>query len=61
MRGHGFRSILALPFLLEGETRAALNLYSHRPAGSMAAPMELARDFVSQTSMALRLAVRFAH
>jgi len=61
VRGHGFRSILALPFLLDGETRAALNLYSHRPGRFDERATELARDFVHQTSMALRLAVRFAH
>ena len=61
VRGHGFRSILALPFLLEGEPRAALNLYSHRPGRFDHRATELARDFVHQTSMALRLAVRFAH
>lgn len=61
VRGHGVRSILALPFLLDGDTRAALNLYSHRPGRFDGKAMELARDFVGQTSMALRLAVRFAH
>jgi GAF domain-containing protein len=70
VRGHGFRSILALPFLLEGDTResdtresdtrAALNLYSHRPGRFDDRATELARDFVHQTSMALRLAVHFA-
>lgn len=61
VRGHGFRSILALPFVLEGETRAALNLYSHRPGRFDSRAIGLARDFVHQTSLALRLAVRFAH
>jgi GAF domain-containing protein len=61
VRGHGVRSILALPFLLDGDTRAALNLYSRRPGRFEGRAMELARDFVSQTSLALRLAVRFAH
>ncbi|MGO4807856.1 GAF and ANTAR domain-containing protein [Arthrobacter sp. 2MCAF15] len=61
VRGHGFRSILALPFLLDGETRAALNLYSHRPGRFDDRATELAREFVHQTSMALRLAVRFAN
>ena len=61
VRGHGVRSILALPFLLDGDTRAALNLYSHRSGRFDGRAMELARDFVSQTSMALRLAVRFAN
>ncbi|MBP1134795.1 GAF domain-containing protein [Arthrobacter sp. PvP023] len=59
--GHGVRSILAIPFQLEGDTRAALNLYSHRPGRFEGKVLELAEDFVSQTSMALRLAVRFAH
>jgi GAF domain-containing protein len=58
---HGVRSILAVPFRLEGDTRAALNLYSHRPGRFDGRVLELAEDFVSQTSMALRLAVRFAH
>lgn len=61
MRGHGVRSILALPFLLDGDTRAALNLYSHRSGRFDGRAMDLAQDFVSQTSLALRLAVRFAH
>ena len=61
VRGHGVRSILAVPFLLDGDTRAALNLYSHRPGRFEGRALELARDFVSQTSMAVRLAVRFAH
>jgi GAF domain-containing protein len=57
----GVRSILAVPFRLEGDTRAALNLYSHRPGRFEGKVLKLAEDFVSQTSMALRLAVRFAH
>jgi GAF domain-containing protein len=61
VREHGFRSILALPFRLEGDTRAALNLYSHRPGRFDSRAIDLARDFVHQTSLALRLAVRFAH
>lgn len=59
--GLGVRSILAVPFQLEGDTRAALNLYSHRPGRFEGRVLEVAEDFVSQTSMALRLAVRFAH
>jgi GAF domain-containing protein len=58
---HGVRSILAVPFRLEGETRAALNLYSHRPRRFEGRVLKLAEDFVAQTSMGLRLAVRFAH
>ncbi|MDN4644539.1 hypothetical protein [Arthrobacter sp. PsM3] len=29
VRGHGVRSILALPFLLDGDTRAARNIKLH--------------------------------
>ncbi|WP_445153411.1 GAF and ANTAR domain-containing protein [Arthrobacter sp. Hor0625] len=60
VREHGMRSILAVPFQLDGGTRAALNLYSHRPHRFDERARELATIFVSQTSMALRLAVRFA-
>lgn len=59
--GHGVRSILAVPFRLDGDTRAALNFYSHRPGRFDQQAVELAHDFVNQTSTALQLAVRFAH
>lgn len=61
VRAHGMRSILAVPFLLDGDTRAALNLYSHRPHRFDGRAQELASIFVSQTTMALGLAVRFAN
>jgi len=61
VRKRGMRSILAVPFLLDGETRAALNLYSHRPDRFDKRAQELASIFVGQTTMALGLAVRFAH
>jgi hypothetical protein len=57
----GIRSVLALPFRLEGETKAALLLYSRRPHRFEGRARKFAEDFVSQTSLALRLAVRFAH
>jgi hypothetical protein len=57
----GVRSVLALPFELEGETKAALVLYSRRPQRFEKRVLEFAEDYVSQTSLALRLAVRFAH
>jgi hypothetical protein len=57
----GVRSVLALPFRLEGETKAALLLYSRRPHRFEGRVVKFAEDFVSQTSLALRLAVRFAH
>ncbi len=61
VREQGVRSILAVPFQLDGDTRAALNVYSHRPHRFDEHARELASIFVSQTSMALGLAVRFAH
>ena len=57
----GIRSVLALPFQLEGETKATLLLYSRRPSRFEGRILEFAQDFISQTSLALRLAVRFAH
>ena len=60
--GLGVRSILAVPFQLEGDdTRGALNLYSRRPGRFDGRVLGLAEDFVGQASLALRLAVRFAH
>ncbi|WP_411374375.1 GAF and ANTAR domain-containing protein [Arthrobacter sp. MPF02] len=61
LAAQGVRSVLALPFQLEGETKAALLLYSRRPNRFEGRVLEFAEDFVSQTSLALRLAVRFAH
>ncbi len=61
MAQEGVRSVLALPFHLEGETKAALLLYSRKPNRFDGRILEFAEDFVSQTSLALRLAVRFAH
>jgi GAF domain-containing protein len=57
----GIRSVAALPFRLEGETKAALLLYSGRAHRFEGRILKFAEDFVSQTSLALRLAIRFAH
>lgn len=57
----GIRSVLAIPFLLEGETKATLLLYSHRTSRFEGRVLKTAEDFVRQASLALRLAVRFAH
>jgi GAF domain-containing protein len=59
--GHGIRSVLAVPFELEGETKATLLLYSPRAGRFDGRILGSAEDFVRQTSLALRLAVRFAH
>jgi GAF domain-containing protein len=57
---HGMRAVLAVPFDLAGEARAALNLYSSREGYYTAHEIELAEGFAAQTSQALRLVVRFA-
>ncbi|MEC5192709.1 MULTISPECIES: GAF and ANTAR domain-containing protein [unclassified Arthrobacter] len=57
---HGLRSVLSVPFHLQGEAQAALNLYSDVPNkfdGDVAAR---ARGYTRQISAALRLAVRFS-
>jgi GAF domain-containing protein len=57
----GIRSVLAIPFQLDGETRATLLLYSPRAGRFEGGVLETAEEFVRQTSLALRLALRFAH
>ena len=57
---HGVRSVLSVPFHLQGEAQAALNLYSDVPRkfdGDVAAR---ARGYTREISQALRLAVRFS-
>lgn len=56
----GIRSILAVPFRLEADAKAALNLYSSQPGKFDARSVETAESYVRQTSSALRLAIRFA-
>lgn len=55
----GMRSILAVPFHLEGGARAALNLYSDE-ARKFDDLIETAESFAVQASNALRLALRLA-
>jgi hypothetical protein len=57
---HGLRSVLSVPFQLQGDAQAALNLYSdvpHKFDGDLAAR---ARGYTREISQALRLAVRFS-
>ncbi|MDQ0822943.1 hypothetical protein QFZ79_000683 [Arthrobacter sp. V4I6] len=57
---HGLRSVLSVPFHLQGDAKAALNLYSdvpHKFDGDLAAR---ARGYTREISQALRLAVRFS-
>ena len=58
--GHGIHSVLAVPFRLEGEAMAAMNLYSSQPDKFDAPAIETAEAFVRECSHALRLAIRFA-
>lgn len=60
LMGLGVRSILAVPFQLYGDTRAALILYSGRPHRFEGRTRTIAEDIVRQTTMALDLAVRLA-
>ncbi|TQJ35135.1 GAF domain-containing protein [Arthrobacter sp. SLBN-122] len=57
---HGLRSVLSLPFTLQGEAKAALNLYSDVPRKFEGNAAARARDFTREISQALRLAVRFS-
>ncbi|MCU1564708.1 MAG: hypothetical protein JWN05_3087 [Arthrobacter sp.] len=57
---HGLRSVLSVPFHLQGEAKAALNLYSdvpHKFDGDCASRI---RGYTREISQALRLAVRFS-
>ncbi|MEE2523461.1 GAF and ANTAR domain-containing protein [Pseudarthrobacter sp. J75] len=57
---HGLRSVLSLPFDLQGEAKAALNLYSVAPNAFGDAARKRAWEYTREVSQALRLAVRFA-
>jgi hypothetical protein len=57
---HGLRSVLSLPFSLQGDARAALNLYSSVPHKFDERAAAKARGYTREISQALRLAVRFS-
>jgi hypothetical protein len=57
---HGLRSVLSLPFNLQGEAKAALNLYSDVPHKFDEKAAAKARGYTREISQALRLAVRFS-
>ncbi|WP_426226960.1 GAF and ANTAR domain-containing protein [Pseudarthrobacter sp. DSP2-3-2b1] len=57
---HGLRSVLSLPFNLQGEAKAALNLYSDVPQKFDERAAAKARGYTREISQALRLAVRFS-
>ncbi|MFJ6538550.1 ANTAR domain-containing protein [Paenarthrobacter sp. NPDC091711] len=56
----GLRSILSVPLLVEGDTRAALNLYSEQPDAFNDDDIERAEVFASHASKSLRLALKIA-
>ncbi|OMH34858.1 ANTAR domain-containing protein [Tersicoccus sp. Bi-70] len=53
-------SIIAVPFELEGEARAALNVYAGQPHAFDAAAIEMIQRQTRQATGALRLALRLA-
>lgn len=57
---HGLRSVLSLPFHLQGDAKAALNLYSDVPHKFDERAAAKARGYTREISQALRLAVRFS-
>ena len=57
---HGLRSVLSLPFNLQGDAKAALNLYSDVPRKFDERATARARGYTREISQALRLAVRFS-
>jgi GAF domain-containing protein len=59
--GQGVGSILAVPLELEGETRAALNIFAPQPHRFSAADIAGGLEFAAQASRSLRLALRIAH
>ncbi|MDF9278858.1 GAF and ANTAR domain-containing protein [Arthrobacter sp. EH-1B-1] len=57
---HGMHSILAVPFDLAGDAKAALNLYSDTANQFTDEAVERARAYASEASRSLRLTVRIA-
>ena len=58
--GQGILSILGVPLPLEGETRAALNVYSPEAHGFSREDIADAEEFAERMSTSLRLALRIA-
>ncbi|HKU30858.1 GAF and ANTAR domain-containing protein [Arthrobacter sp. NyZ413] len=60
-RENGVRSILALPIpLVDGTSRAGLNIYSEQPNTFDEAAVQRASDYAQQASKGLRLAIMIA-
>ncbi|MDP9934776.1 GAF domain-containing protein [Paenarthrobacter nicotinovorans] len=56
----GLRSILSVPLMVEGDTRAALNLYSEKVNAFSDTDVERAEVFALHASKSLRLALKIA-
>jgi len=59
--GQGIGSVLGVPLLVEGETRASLNLYASRTHAFTGANIERAESFAAHASKSLRLALKIAN
>ena len=60
LREHGIASLAAVPFNLESDGSAALNLYSRRPDALDAPTIAAAEEYAGRAAKPLRLAVRFS-
>ncbi|MBM7782337.1 GAF and ANTAR domain-containing protein [Arthrobacter tumbae] len=58
--GHGLRSALGVPILLEGEANAGLDLYCLEPDAFSAESIDAAEQFARRASHSLQIAVRVA-
>jgi GAF domain-containing protein len=58
---HGVLSILSVPLQLEGDSSAALNIYSSAPHGFSGEDMARAEMFGEQSAKTLKLELRLAH
>ena len=60
VRQYGICSVLAVPFDLEDDAKAALNLYSATPERFDAEAVEAAKSYTEQVNKVLRLGLRLA-
>ncbi|MEE2521934.1 GAF and ANTAR domain-containing protein [Pseudarthrobacter sp. J75] len=60
VRREGIGAILAVPLMVDGDTRAALNLYTEAVDGFSSQDVERAEMFAAHSAKALRLALKIA-
>jgi len=60
VRAHGIKSIVAVPIRLDGNAKAALNLYATRPGASDFDALERAGRLAREASRSLRLVLKIA-